>query len=196
MRGEVVPFEPNPKLLGVTFDTMYTFSKHAKLTADKAKSKVNLMKALAGSTWGQDQETLSMTYKAIGRSVLEYAAPIWSPIISKSNWSKLQTTQNQALRIITGNVSMASETHLHRESKILPLKDHCDMISKQFLLTNHIQDHPGFKHTHKPLPPRKLKPTIQNNRRDIQHLLPVTRDNLKAKLKIIHTREVANTISK
>ena len=69
MRGEVVPFEPNLKLLGVTFDTMYTFSKHAKLTADKAKSKVNLMKALAGSTWGQDQETLSMTYKAISSSV-------------------------------------------------------------------------------------------------------------------------------
>ena len=61
------------------------------------------MKHLAGSTWGQDLETLALTYKSICRSVMEYAAPIWSPIISKASWTKLQTVQNQALRVITGN---------------------------------------------------------------------------------------------
>ena len=65
MDRNLVPHEPNPKLLGVTFDTMYTFSKHVNITANKAKTKVNLMKHLAGSTWGQDLETLALTYKSI-----------------------------------------------------------------------------------------------------------------------------------
>ncbi len=196
IKNEVVKLELKPKLLGVTFDTMYTFCHHVKATVDSAKTKVNIMKSLAGATWGQDQETLSMTYKAIVRSVLEYAAPIWSPIISDTSWQKLQTIQNQALKVITGNLAMASEEHIHREAKILPIKDHCKMISKQFLLTNHIPGHPGHKHVNKRLPPRShLKPTIQNMRHEIQDLLPVSRDNLKAKQKIIHTREVSRILA-
>ena len=56
---------------------------------------------------GQDQETLVSTYKSIGRSVLEYGAPIWSPIISNNSWNKLQVVQNQALRIATGCLKMS-----------------------------------------------------------------------------------------
>ena len=195
MKDTVVPHEPTPRLLGVTFDTMYTFSHHVKNITDSAKTKINLMKSLAGSTWGQDVETLALTYKSICRSVLEYAAPIWSPIISDTSWLKLQTTQNQALRVVTGNLAMASEQHLHRESKIIPIKDHCRMITCQYLLTNHVQDHPGFRLTTKPLPPRSLKPTIQHYRKDIENLLPVNKDDLKAKIKVIHTTGVQKALA-
>ena len=75
MKDTIVPLEPTPKLLGVTFDTMYTFSHHVKNITNSAKTKINLMKSLAGSTWGQDVETLALTYKSTCRSVLEYAAP-------------------------------------------------------------------------------------------------------------------------
>ena len=69
------------------------------------------------------------------------------------------------------------------------------MISKQFLLTCHQPNHPGAKHIHKPLPPRNMKPTIQNYRGSIQHLLPViNKKDLKTKIKNIHTSEVSNTI--
>lgn len=191
-----VPHEHTPKLLGVTFDTMYSFSKHVQTVVDKTKTKINLIKSLAGSTWGQDKETLSMTYKSICRSIIEYAAPIWSPIISDTSWRKLQSLQNQALRLITGNLKMASEQHLHREAKILPLRDHCKMISNQFLLSNHINNHPGQKLTTKPLPDRRIKPSIQFYRPEITNFLPVQRDNLKSKYKAIHTSEVRNIISK
>ena len=42
---------------------MYTFSHHVTETVKKAKAKVNVLKALAGTSWGQDKETLLMTYK-------------------------------------------------------------------------------------------------------------------------------------
>lgn len=196
MNNVEVPHEQTPKLLGVTFDTMYCYAKHVKNVTDTAKSRVNMMKSLAGSTWGQDQETLSTTYKSICRSVLEYAAPIWTPVISDTSWDKLQSVQNQALRIITGNLKMSSEPHLHRESNILPIRDHCEMISKQFLLSNFVSNHPNHKHTSKPLPPRKIKPSIQTYRPNIISHLPVTKDNLKRKTKEIHTKEVKTILSK
>ena len=195
MKEVIVPHEHKPKLLGVTFDTMFTFAPHVKNITNAAKSKINIMKCLAGSNWGQDTETLAITYKSICRSILEYAAPIWSPIISDSSWLKLQTIQNQALRVITGNLNMASEQHLHREAKILPLKDHCKMITNQYLLSNHLPDHPGFQLTSKPLPPRSLKPTLQHSRKDIADLLPVNKDDLKAKIRVIHTRGVQKALA-
>ena len=154
------------------------------------------MKSLAGSTWGQDKETLILTYKSIGRSVLEYGSPIWSPIISESNWTKIQSTQNQALRIATGNVKMAHQDHLHQETQVLPVKEHTKMTSEQFLLNCHLPNHPGNKQISRPLPARRMKPTIQNYRHTVQDLLPVTdKKDLKKKQKNIHTKHVSNTIN-
>ena len=52
LRGKPVSLEHEPKLLGVTFNTMHTFTPHV----NKAKAKVNLIKAVAGSTWVQDRK--------------------------------------------------------------------------------------------------------------------------------------------
>ena len=61
----------------------------------------NVLKALAGTNWGQQNETLLMTYKALGRSIATYAAPVWSINVSETNIGKIQHAQNEALRIIT-----------------------------------------------------------------------------------------------
>ena len=37
---------------------MHSFTSQVNSTVIKAKKKVNVMKALAGTTWGQDNETL------------------------------------------------------------------------------------------------------------------------------------------
>ena len=39
-----------PEILGVTFDTAYTFTAHCKNSAAKAKGRVNIMKALSGTS--------------------------------------------------------------------------------------------------------------------------------------------------
>ena len=43
-----------------------------------------------------------LTYKALGRSIANYAAPVWSTNTSESNIGKIHRAQNEALRIITG----------------------------------------------------------------------------------------------
>ena len=49
---------------------MYTFSKQTKKSLDRAKSKINVLKALAGTSWGQDRDTLTLTYKSTCRTAL------------------------------------------------------------------------------------------------------------------------------
>ena len=195
LHNTLVPLEKTPKLLGVYFDTMFNFSHHIKETVKKGKTRNNILKALAGSTWGQDQETIIQTYKSIGRSVLEYGVQIWSPIISDTNWQKLQVCQNSALRTATGNVTMASSDHLHQESKVLPIKEHAKMLSTQHLLSCYLPGHPGNSLVNKNDHKRNQKPTILNYRSEIMHLTPIySKKDYKEQIKTIHTQTVQSSI--
>ena len=75
-----------------------------------------------------------MTYKALGRSIANYAVPVWSINASETNIGKIQCAQNEALRIITGSHKMPSITHLHSETKMLLVKDHPNLLSAQYLV--------------------------------------------------------------
>ena len=66
-----VKLDREPKILGVYFSSMHTFSTHVKKTTEKAKKRLNDLKSLASTDWGQDKETLITIYKATCRSVLE-----------------------------------------------------------------------------------------------------------------------------
>ena len=72
-----------------------------------------------------------MTYKALGRSILNYAAPVWSTNASESNIGNIQRAQNEALRIMTGSHKMSSIDHLQSETNMLQVEDHLNLLSAQ-----------------------------------------------------------------
>ena len=61
--GVLLPLDKNPKILGVIFDPLFTFSPHTRHVAKKASDRLRVLKALSGTLWGQDKETMLMTYK-------------------------------------------------------------------------------------------------------------------------------------
>ena len=75
-----------------------------------------------------------MTYKALGRLIANYAAPVWSINASETNIGKIQRAQNEALRIITGSHKMSSIDHIHSETKMLEVEDHLNLLSAQYLV--------------------------------------------------------------
>ena len=75
-----------------------------------------------------------MTYKTLGRSIVNYAAPVWSTNASESNIGKIQRTQNEALSIITGSHKMSGIDHLHSETEMLQIEDHLNLLSAQYLV--------------------------------------------------------------
>ena len=167
-----LPLEKFPKILGVTFDTHFNFSTHVKNIITRAAPRINLLKALAGSTWGHDRDTVLHTFKALIKPLITYACPIWFPIISETNMTKLQTLQNSALRIATGNHLMAHEDHLHQETLTLPVRDSLNLLGRQFLLSTSRPSHPSHAVTSAPSGPRDMKKTLQSRYGDeISHFL-------------------------
>ena len=161
---DFLPLEKYPKILGVTFDPHFHFHKHVEEIVKRAKSRLNILKALTGTTWGQHKETIVATYKALIDSIFSYAAPVWFPVAGCSNASvtKLQTVQNAALRIATGCHKMSSIDHLHMEAEIMTVKEHLNMLCTQFLATCLQENHPSFPIVTADSGPRTVKKTLQS----------------------------------
>jgi len=183
----------------VTLDPLLTGKAHAATIKEKVLKRNNVLKALSGTSWGKDKETLLTTFKATAQSLLNYCCPIWTPGLSETNWNELQISQNACLRTSTGCVKMSSADHLHTETKNMPVKEHCSMISKQFLLATTKPDHPNHIDLNEPPPPRIMKETLTTRfSSDIASLVPESGSNTstyKSGLQIIHTRSVQNVIN-
>ena len=115
LADQVLPLDKKPKVLGMTLYTHLTFTQHSNNIAVKVKLRNNVLKALAGSTWGCDKETLLTTYLAIGRSILCYCCPVRTPTHRDTYWNRLQLAHNSAMRIATGCLKMADVAELHQD---------------------------------------------------------------------------------
>ena len=129
-----------------------------------------MLKALAGSTLGCDEETLLTTYQAIGRSILSYCSSVWTPSLKGTNWCRLQRAQRCALRISAGCLRMADVIKLHQEAREQPVRQHNELISQQFAIACHLPQHPCHQLCHRPPDDRpvrlrsligRFKPNIQ-----------------------------------
>ena len=160
-------------MLGVTLDTHLTFTQHCNNIAVKVQQCNNVLQALAGSTLGYDMETLLTAYQAIGRSILSYYCPVWSPSLMDANWSRLQHAHNSALGIATGCLKMADVAELHQEARELPVRQHSELISQQFAIACHIPQHPCHQLRHRPPDdrPERRRSLIDRFKPNIQHYL-------------------------
>src|SRR5437867_1131310 len=147
----IIPTVKNPKILGITLDPSLNFGEHTRITKEKADSSIKILKALTSTSWGKQKETLLATYKTLVLPVIEYASTIWSPVISDTNLHKLQTTQNNALRVITGCTSDTNTQHLHQETKTLPLSNHLKLHASQLKQKSQLPTHPLHNLTKQPV---------------------------------------------
>ena len=74
------------------------------------KQRSNLMRQLSDTSWGWRPFEVRTIYIAILRSLSEYAAPAWAPWASKITIEKLERTQSDAVRTITGQSDLLSVT--------------------------------------------------------------------------------------
>ena len=104
------------------------------------------------------QDNFIYLFKAVGRSIADYAAPVWS---TNASMEKIQVAQNEALRISTGAHKMSSIDHLHCEAQMLKVTEHSDLLSAQYLVK--CLDHENVCHNITTLdqPPRMMKHTYK-----------------------------------
>ena len=117
INNKALPMALHPKVLGLTLDPKLTYNAHIQNIATHAQKPLQVIKALTGTTWGKQKETLVATYKAVMRPTLEYASSIWSPMASPTSINKLQVMQNAALRgplyLILRVVSLKTKTQIN-----------------------------------------------------------------------------------
>ena len=128
--------------------------------AERVSSRNNIIKALVGTSWGQQKETLLMTYKEVGRSIINYAEPVWSPNLHDANYKKIQYTQNETLWISTGCHKMSSIDHLHTEAEMLKVREHSELLSAQYLARCLEPGNGCHSITTRATPTRQMKETL------------------------------------
>ena len=181
-----LPLVQCPKILGVYMDTSLSFNKHSSHVAERVSGRNNILKALAGTSWGQQKETLLMTYKAVGRSIINYAAPVWSTNIRDTNYRNIKYTQNQSLMISTGCFKMSSVDHLYMEASMLKVKEHSELLSAQYLARCLEPENVNFSITAREPPKRMHRSAVEP--------LMIAKDR-KTTLQAIHTMAVNQAVT-
>ena len=160
--------------------------------ANRVYKRNNVLKALADTNWGLKNDILLMTYNALGSSIANCAAPVWSTNDSEINMGKIQPAQNEALRVIIGSHKKSSIGHLHSETEMLLVEDYMKLLFEQYLV--HYLDTENGCHqiTKMDHPTREMNETIfiRPNRTDLLLLANTSKDTLHE----IHTSFVNTAI--
>ena len=134
-----------------------------------------------------------MTYKAVGRLIINYVAPVWSTILRDTNYRSIQYTQNEALRIATGCHKMSSVDHQHVEVKMLKVREHSELLSAQYLTRCLDPENVYHSITTMKTPKRPMKETLFTRHRNTVEPMMLA-DNRKATLQAIHTDAVNKAV--
>lgn len=111
------------KDLGVTFEYNRNVSSHVRNIVNKAFK--NLYFILRFSRVFKNQETISMIYLVLVRSVLTYASVIWSPSTIKYS-SMMESVQHRFLRSLAFRINKSMDRFDH---------DYCNIASKSKICT-------------------------------------------------------------
>src|SRR5579864_4098794 len=108
---------------------------------------------------------------------------------------KLQTVQNTALRVATGCTADTNMNHFHQETKVLPLKDHCNLHTSNLKQKAASSNHPLNKLMDQPKPARNMKESLFLSNKNV--INPPKSNNLNGteinqNIKVNHSLAVTN----
>jgi len=69
----LIPYDSNPKFLGVIFDEFLNFNKHMESLEKRTRKRLNLIKIFSHKSWRLGNETLKSIYGALIGSIFTYS---------------------------------------------------------------------------------------------------------------------------
>ena len=149
--------DDNPTYLGVTFDTRLTWKKQTEKCLKRGMQRTPLIKKMAGSKWGTNNNILKNTYHGYVRPVLEYGISCWGQTAS-SNFQKVKKVQHQNLRLMTGAMKSTPIREMETLSGLQSIEDRRD--SKTLIQEEKYKTLPSLP-MYKRLRTQKLKPRLK-----------------------------------
>lgn len=126
-----IPWNYRIKTLGLTLDKTLTFSEHIELTVEKSLRLFGSLYPLLNKRSRLNTHNKMLIYKAIIRSTLLYACPVWGEC-APSHINKLQIIQNKCLKLIYGLPVTYPTYDLHKIANIMTIRDQIEKISHKF----------------------------------------------------------------
>jgi len=99
------------KFLGVTFDNKLSFLPHIRQLKNKCTKALNLLRILAHTTWGSDQDILLHFCRSLIRSKLDYGCVVYGSA-RRSYLRICNPIQNHSLRLCLGAFRTSPATSL------------------------------------------------------------------------------------
>ena len=87
--------------MGIIFDRKLSFLPHLRYLKNKCAKALNLLRVVAHTSWGADQQTLLHLYRSLIRSKLDYGCVLYG-FACGSYLQMLDPIQNHALRLCLG----------------------------------------------------------------------------------------------
>lgn len=129
----LIPFKTSEKYLGIILDSQLSWGPHIEYICKKAEQRLNIMRSLAGVSWGSDPKILKNLYFSLVRSQFDYGCVFYADAFNQL-LRKLDVLQNRALRVITGAMMSSPINSLEVESGVPPLIIRRSYLTDKFCL--------------------------------------------------------------
>ncbi len=132
LNGAQVKISNSFRYLGVVFDRKLLWNDHVELIQQKCLKRINLLRNMAGVSWGAHPDTMLVLYKGLIRSVLDYGCIAFDRA-ADTHLLKLERIQYRSLRIALG---LMQSTHVQTVEVIAgvePLRLRISMLNQWFL---------------------------------------------------------------
>jgi hypothetical protein len=127
----VIPWNTQVRYLGLLLDSKHLFTRHLTSVIHKAIGIfLQLFPLLAGDS-ALSIPNKPTLYKLCIRSILTYAAPVWSNT-SSYNYRRLQISQSKCLRVIGNFPRRTSIPRLHTTLNVKPIRDFIYHLTANF----------------------------------------------------------------
>ena len=133
LKGDQIPYNPNPVFLGITFDESLCFNKHFANLRVRALKRLNILKIFSHKSWHLNYSTLTNIYRALIGSIFDYSF-FSIACVSKTNLELIQKVQNRSIRIIYKLEWDSSTVSLFSISSILKIKDRFLQLGARYIM--------------------------------------------------------------
>ena len=111
LNGSPIPVVEEVKCLGIILDKKLSFLPHLRYLKNKCTKALNLLRVVANTSWGADQQTLLHLYRTLIRSKLYYGCIVYGSARG-FYLQMLDPIQNYALRLCLGTYRTSPSSSL------------------------------------------------------------------------------------
>ena len=108
-------------------DQLLMFRKPTDAISTKAKRRLNVLRALTHTNYGHSKEHIATVLKQFIGPILTYVHTAWQPLLSSTNFNKLQITLKRVYACLQATPKQQPPITSIKNKKVLKIQDHMEM---------------------------------------------------------------------